>query len=163
MPPRDLGAVTDLIDWIENLRRRLERGDLASHPPVDVGHGTGDIPADLTISIMLADLDSYDDMPLAETNDPVNVARWFNLLDDFRILRMFVGGDVAGGSDGPRATRDASEEGQPPCYRDRVGQLVRVRLPRDPPCEDLSHTPAEDDRVGELVHCAARPGGSSHP
>ena len=43
--------------WLHELRDRLERGELAGLAPIDVGYGTGTIPADLTIKIMLADLD----------------------------------------------------------------------------------------------------------
>src|SRR3954452_16735901 len=94
MASRDLGADPGLSNWIDTLRRRLERGDLAGHPPVDIGDGTGDIPAELTIKIMLAALDSYDDLTPAEAKKPVNVAQWFDLLDDFRFLRILMGGGL---------------------------------------------------------------------
>jgi len=151
----------DLMAWICALRRRLERGDLAGHPPVDVGDGTGNIPAELTIKIMLADLDSYDDMTPAEADDPVNVARQDSLLADFRALRLLIGEDSQQATAGwvRQGAGDASEDGHPLDYRDRV----RVRLPRNPSCDDLSHMPYEDGLMGQLVHCAARPGGPSHP
>jgi len=161
----DREVEADLMAWIDDLRRRLERGDLAGHPPVDIGDGTGDIPAELTIKIMLAALDSYDDLTPAEAKKPVNVAQWFDLLDDFRFLRILMGGGLqqAPAERMGRGAGDANEGGQPPGYRDLVGEPVRVRLPRNPPCEDRSHTPIEDGHAGVLVHCAARPGGPSHP
>lgn len=151
--------------WVDDLRRRLERGELAGHPPIDVGAGTGNIPAELIIKIMLADLDSYGDLTPAEADDPVYAARQDSLLADFRALRLLMGGSLqqAPAEQMGRGADDANEGGQPPCYRDLLGERVRVRLPRNPPCEDRSHTPIEDGHAGVLVHCAARPGGPSHP
>jgi len=52
-------ADDDLKAWITDLRARLERGEFADTPPVDLGYGTGPLPADGTIRIMLADLDRF--------------------------------------------------------------------------------------------------------
>ena len=81
----------DLMAWITELRARLERGDLAQLPPVDIGHGTNVLPVQDTVRIMLADLDDFEDMTPDEANDPVNVARRDVLLTNFRILRTLIG------------------------------------------------------------------------
>jgi hypothetical protein len=81
MTPSAERAVTPtdaLMAWIAELRARLDRGDLAQLPPVDIGHGTDILPAEHTVRIMLADLDDFDDMDPNETADPVNVARRSN-------------------------------------------------------------------------------------
>jgi hypothetical protein len=77
--------------WIETLRARLDRGELAGLPGVDIGDDTGAVPAEWTISVMLADLDGFDDMTPEERPHPGNVRRWLNLLDDFRRLRELIG------------------------------------------------------------------------
>jgi hypothetical protein len=77
--------------WIAELRARLERGDLATLGPVEIGHGTHVIPAGHTIQIMLADLDGFEDMDPDEAADPVNIARRAGLRGDFRILRLLIG------------------------------------------------------------------------
>jgi hypothetical protein len=87
---RDLLPDDELAAWIADLRARLDRGDLATLGPVDVGHGTDVLPAQDTIRIMLADLDGFDDMTPEEANDPVNVARRDVLLTSFRILRTLI-------------------------------------------------------------------------
>ena len=85
-------AVTDLDSWIRALRERVERGEFASHPPVDVGYGTGTQPAERTIHIMLADLDSFDDAVGSWDDDVAwRDARRGALLDDFRQLRKLLG------------------------------------------------------------------------
>ena len=81
----------DLDSWIAELRARLDRGDLATVAPVDIGQGTHVMPAEHLIRVMLADLDSYADMTAAEANDPVNVARRVGLIGDFRLLRILIG------------------------------------------------------------------------
>ena len=88
---RDLPPDDTLTAWIADLRARLDRGDLATLDPVDVGHGTDVLPAQDTVRIMLADLDSFDEMTPDEADDPVNVARRDVLLTSFRILRTRIG------------------------------------------------------------------------
>ena len=88
---RDLPPDDELAAWIADLRARLDRGDLATLDPVDIGHGTQVLPAQDTIRIMLADLDGFDEMPPDEANDPVNVARRDILFTSFRILRTLIG------------------------------------------------------------------------
>jgi hypothetical protein len=88
---RTLRPDDELAAWIADLRVRLDRGDLATLGPVDVGHGTDVLPAQDTVRIMLADLDGFDEMPPDEADDPVNVARRDVLLTSFRILRALIG------------------------------------------------------------------------
>ena len=88
---RDLPPDHEIIAWIADLRARLDRGDLATLGPVDVGHGTDALPAQDTVRIMLVDLDDFEDMTPDEANDPVNVARRDVLLTNFRILRTLIG------------------------------------------------------------------------
>jgi hypothetical protein len=88
---RTLRPDDELAAWIADLRVRLDRGDLATVGPVDVGHGTDVLPAQDTVRIMLADLDGFDEMPPDEADDPVNVARRDVLLTSFRILRVLIG------------------------------------------------------------------------
>ena len=87
---RDLRPDVELAAWIADLRTRLDRGDLATLGPVDVGHGTQILPAQDTVRIMLADLDDFEAMTSDEANDPVNVARRDVLLTSFRILRTLI-------------------------------------------------------------------------
>jgi hypothetical protein len=88
---RDLLRDDELAAWIVALRARLDRGDLATLGPVDVGHGTDILPAQDTVRIMLADLDDLDDMTPDEANTPINVARHDVLITSFRILRALIG------------------------------------------------------------------------
>jgi hypothetical protein len=81
----------EITGWIADLRARLDRGDLATLGPVDVGHGTDVLPAQDTIRIMLADLDGFDEMTPDEANDPVNVARRELLRTNCRILLTLIG------------------------------------------------------------------------
>jgi hypothetical protein len=87
---RDLRPDDELAAWIADLRARLDRGELATLGPVDVGHGTDALPAQDTVRIMLADLDDLEDMTPDEADDPVNVARRDVLLTSFRILRTLI-------------------------------------------------------------------------
>jgi hypothetical protein len=77
-----------LVPWIRALRARLERGDLADLPPVDIGYGTRHLPGVTTVRVMLADLDHLDDLPPEAAEIP---RRRAELLDDFRRLRAAIG------------------------------------------------------------------------
>jgi hypothetical protein len=91
MAARDDRPADDLTGWIDELRDRLNRGDLAGHPPVDVGYGTGAMPAEQTIRIMLADLDSFDDLTPEDRPSADQEARRRGVLNDFRRLRELIG------------------------------------------------------------------------
>lgn len=87
MMMHDVSSVCALSGWIAGLRIRLDRGDFAAHPPVDIGYGTGALSADLVIRIMLADLDD-----LSACGDSANYAGERRvLLADFRQLRKLIG------------------------------------------------------------------------
>ena len=88
---RDLPPDDELAAWIMDLRARLDRGELATLGPVDVGHGTDTLPAQDTVRIMLADLDDLEDMTPDQANAPANVARRDVLLTNFRILWARIG------------------------------------------------------------------------
>jgi hypothetical protein len=88
---RDLPSNDELAAWIADLRARLDRGDLATLGPVDVGHGTDALPGQDTVRIMLADLDELEELTPEEANDPVNAARRDVLLTNFRILHTLIG------------------------------------------------------------------------
>ena len=88
---RDLSPDDELAAWIAELRARLDRGELATLGPVDVGHGTQILPAQDTVRIMLADLDDLEDMAPVAASDSVNIARRDVLLTSFRILRTLIG------------------------------------------------------------------------
>ena len=75
----------DLMLWITTLRARLNRGDLAALPPVDIGYGR--LPVERTVRIMLAELEDFEE----EAHTPVNAARRASLLDDFLLLRSLLG------------------------------------------------------------------------
>ena len=87
---RDLPPGDELAAWIVDLRARLDRGELATLGPVDVGHGTDVLSTQDTVRIMLADVDGFDEMTPDEANDPVNVARRDVLVTSFRILRTLI-------------------------------------------------------------------------
>jgi len=74
------GPDGDLQAWITELRARLERGEFTGAPLIDLGYGSGALPAADAIQIMLADLDDSDTVPLR-----------LRLLDDFRRLRALIG------------------------------------------------------------------------
>ena len=81
----------DLTAWIEELRGRLDRGELAGLGPVEVGPGQVLPSAELAAKIMLADLDHYDDLPLQQQRHPLAVARRRLLLEDLRRLKQQIG------------------------------------------------------------------------
>ena len=76
--------------WIDGLRERLERGDLASLAPIDLGDGVL-ASGELTIRVMLADLDHLDWLAFDAPDSPrlADRRRW--LVDDFRRLRAQIG------------------------------------------------------------------------
>jgi hypothetical protein len=86
MAPHD-----DLDRWIADLRRRLARGELAGLGPFDLGDGTGDIPGERTVRVMLADLDHLDALPSHAEEWRDFPARRRDLRDDFRRLRAVLG------------------------------------------------------------------------
>jgi hypothetical protein len=81
----------DLTLWIETLRERLKGGELASLGSTDVGYGTGMLPGETVVRMMLADLDHCDEPPTSAKGRSVDVARRQALLEDFSRLRDLIG------------------------------------------------------------------------
>ena len=78
--------------WIDDLRARLARGELADVGPIDIGYGTGGLPGETIIRIMLGDLDDLDDPAGSWGGDATwREERRCALLDDFRRLRALIG------------------------------------------------------------------------
>jgi hypothetical protein len=80
----------DIAAWIDNLRERLRRGELARLAPIDLGHGA--LPTGtLTVSVMLADLGHLDTLLLDAPDDLGVTGRRRRLLADCRRLRTLIG------------------------------------------------------------------------
>jgi hypothetical protein len=82
---------SDLDDWIRALRQRVERGELADLDPIDIGYGTGGLPAEASIRIMLSDLEDLADVRASDLDEGSRSRRRQMLLDDFRRLREILG------------------------------------------------------------------------
>jgi hypothetical protein len=81
-----------LVPWIHALRARLKRGDLADLGPIELGHGTGRLPGEVTIRTMLADLADLADPHGSAASDPCwRQERLCGLSDDFERLRALIG------------------------------------------------------------------------
>jgi hypothetical protein len=81
----------DLSRWIGTLPGRLARGELANLEPFDLGDGTGTLPGQTTIRIMLADLDHIEQLPSNVHEPRTPFARLHDLHRDFRRLRELIG------------------------------------------------------------------------
>ena len=78
--------------WFSDLRGHLERGDLMELPPFEFGHGTGHLPGETTVRIMLADLADLDDPLGSAAREPGGRdQRRRELLEDFQWLRALLG------------------------------------------------------------------------
>ena len=77
--------------WIYALRYRLARGELAGLGPIDLD-GTGHLPGEIVVRIMLSDLDDLDDPAGSRGDDAAwRAERRWRLLGDFGRLRMLIG------------------------------------------------------------------------
>ena len=83
-------TIDPLKAWIGTLRDRLGRDGLAHVAPFDLGDGTGGMPGERTIRIMLADLDHLDALPPEARDLSENRERRRALLEDFRRLRAVI-------------------------------------------------------------------------
>jgi hypothetical protein len=87
VPPDD-----DLERWIDDLRARHERGELADTGPIDLGYDTGHFPGETTVRIMLSDLDDLNDPTGSAAGDPAwHRHRLDGLRGDFERLRELLG------------------------------------------------------------------------
>ena len=84
-------ADDDFDRWIADLHRRAERGDLADLPSFDVGAWTLRIPGEITVKIMLADLEHLDTLPPSMSMVPDIPARRATLMGQFDRLRRIIG------------------------------------------------------------------------
>ena len=85
-----MDASTGIDAWIHDLRARFERGDLADLGPIDLGYGTEILPGELTVRIMLVDLDDLE-AQIRGGSRTILSPRWQNLIRDFRRLRDLIG------------------------------------------------------------------------
>ncbi len=76
--------------WIGELRDRLERGGLPGLGAVDVGYGTARLPTELTVRIMLADLDHCEEPPICPARRARDIGRGAALREDLRRLRALI-------------------------------------------------------------------------
>ena len=60
---------------------------LDGYPPIDLGYGTGGLPAEQMLRILLADLDSFDYLTPDQRADPVNVTHQRAVLEELGRLR----------------------------------------------------------------------------
>jgi len=77
----------DLAAWIEELRRRLDAGELADVPPIDLGNGLTLSHVERAVRRMLADVEMFRAMDPAERALPHFRARREFLADNLRLLR----------------------------------------------------------------------------
>ena len=85
-------ASTDgMATWIAGLRGRLARGELAALPPVRSADGGSELPGEITVRIMLADLDHYGDLPASRREARPLVLRKLALMADLQRLRDRIG------------------------------------------------------------------------
>src|SRR5207248_10761911 len=87
--------VSSIAAWIDELRRRLDAGELADLPPIDLGNGLVLRDVELAAWIMLADVDRYAAMPPELRRPPVIAARRRLLADNLRRLRERLDGPAA--------------------------------------------------------------------
>src|SRR5687768_8755047 len=64
---------------------------LDGYPPIDLGYGTSGLPAERMMRILLADLDSFDDLTPDQRADAATVAHQRGVLDELSRLRELLG------------------------------------------------------------------------
>ena len=82
----------ELGRWIEELHERAGRGDLAGRGPLELGYGTGHLPGEVVVRILLLDWADLEDPAGSWGGD----AAWRDerrraLLDEFGRLRELIG------------------------------------------------------------------------
>ena len=83
--------ITPFEAWIDVLRFRLARGELAGLGPIELDDA-GHLPGEIVVRIMLSDLDDLND-PVGSWGDDAawRAERRWRLLGDFGRLRMLIG------------------------------------------------------------------------
>jgi hypothetical protein len=84
-------AMSGLAAWISALEGRLARHELAHLGPITLRDGSRLPDTELTVRIMLADLQHHDTLPAAERQDVRVAQSRHELLADFRYLRALLG------------------------------------------------------------------------
>jgi hypothetical protein len=77
----------DLAAFIADLRGRLDRGELAGQPPIDLANGHTVTDLELAVRVMLRDADRYASMPPEQRRRPITAAQRRLLADNLRRLR----------------------------------------------------------------------------
>ena len=81
----------DRAAWIEELRRRLDAGELADVPPIDLGNALTLSHVERAVRRMLSDVEMFRAMDPAERELPHFRARRVYLADKLRRLRERLG------------------------------------------------------------------------
>jgi hypothetical protein len=84
-------GVDDLELWIERVKHRLARGELAELEPMPVGGGFPPLPGELFVRVMLADYEHYNDLSPERRWRPETIVLRAALLADLRRLRAVIG------------------------------------------------------------------------
>jgi hypothetical protein len=79
--------MVNLDAWIEELRGRLERGELRRFGVVELRDGSHTFTLEQAVRIMLADWDHLAALPPASYPDALTAGRRQALSDDFQYLR----------------------------------------------------------------------------
>src|SRR5437763_9766761 len=80
-------AADDLVAWIDELRRRLDAGELADLPPINLGNEVTLSHVERAVRRMLQDVEMFRTMGPAERELPHFRARRVYLADKLRRLR----------------------------------------------------------------------------
>jgi len=85
MPAEDLAA------WIDELRRRLDAGELADLPPIDLGNALTLSNVERAVRRMLQDVEMFRTMEPSERELPNFKARRWALADNLWRVREHIG------------------------------------------------------------------------
>ena len=86
-PNRSALPADDLAAWIDELRRRLDAGEVAAPPPIDLGNEVTLTNVEPAVRRMLSDVEMFRAMDPAERALPHCRARRVYLADKLRRLR----------------------------------------------------------------------------
>jgi hypothetical protein len=81
----------EISAWIAALRHRLAAGELAALGPIDVGDDTDNLPGEVVVRIMLADLNDLDSLAPGGHDQAVAITRRRALSEDLQRLRELIG------------------------------------------------------------------------